>query len=279
MEISINLAARSVGRKLMTIVIGLVMLSLISRPLLYYGKDVPGVEFLARQFYVDGETNIPSLYSAGAIAMAAGLLYLISRFEQLKDAVHARSWKILAGIFLYLSIDELNSFHEVLIDPLRRRFGLTGVLYFAWVLPAMVLLVLFVAGFLKFLWQLNRTTRLQFIAAGTVFVMGAIGFEMLAGPVYERLVKMEEFDLYSSLLYQALMTTEESLEMIGIVGFIYALLRYLNQHHGVRSLILYFPVPFPPTRSSSSAGTAQTDAVFDQTNLDCVGAQDEAQSR
>ncbi len=272
MEISINLAARSVGRKLMTIVISLVMLSLISRPAVFYWKDVPGVEFLAHQFYLDTEANIPSLYSAGAIAMAAGLLYLISRFEQLKDAAHARSWKILAGIFLYLSIDELNSFHEVLIVPLRRRFGLTGIFHFAWVLPAMVLLMLFVAGFLKFLWQLNRITRLQFIAAGAVFVMGAIGFEMLAGPVYEHLVKMEEFDLYSSLLYQALMTTEESLEMMGIVGFIYALLRYLNQHHGVRSLILYFPIQLQPTRSSNNTGIAQADAVFGQTELDRVGA-------
>ncbi len=259
MEILINLRAKSVARKLLLIVASLVILSVIGRPLLYYWGNIPGVKSLAHQFYLDEEFNIPSLYSAGAIAMAAGLLYLISRFEQVQGAVYDRSWKILAGIFLYLSMDELNSFHEILIEPVRRHFGLSGIFYYAWVLPAIVLVLLFVIGFLKFLWQLNRTTRFQMIAAGVMFVVGALGFEMLGAPVSERLGDAEVFDP----LYQALMTTEESLEMVAIVGFIYALLQYLNRHHGVRSLILHLPVQQHP-RSGTGQAIAQAEPMFGQ---------------
>jgi hypothetical protein len=253
MEIQISLKARSVARKLLLIVASLVILSVLGRPLLFYCEQVPGVKALAHQFYLDEEFNIPSLYSAGAIAFAGALLYTISRFEALNQAAHVRSWKILAGIFLYLSMDELNSFHEILIEPLRRRFGLSGMFYYAWVLPAMALVLLFVFAFLKFLWQLNRTTRLQFIASGTIFVVGAVGFEMLGAPVSERVGGAAElFDP----LYQLLMTTEESLEMVGIVCFIYALLSYLNRHHGVQALILNFPVRRQP-RSGKSIGQAE----------------------
>jgi hypothetical protein len=260
MEINIRLIPRSVVPKLLLIVAGLIGLSLIGRLLLCYYAHIPGIKSLAHQFYLDEEFNIPALYSALAIGFAAALLYAISRFEALKQSAQARSWKILAGIFLYLSMDELNSFHEILIEPLRRRFGLSGLFYYAWVLPAIALVIVFVLGFMKFLWQLNRSTRYRFLAAGGIFVLGAVGFEMLGATVVDRL---GEAGVVFNPLYQALMTTEETLEMLGIIGFIDALLRYLNRHHGVRSLILHLPVQ-RISRSGESIG--QAEPTFSQTD-------------
>jgi hypothetical protein len=38
------------------------------------------------------------------------------------------------------------------------------------------------------------------------------------------------------------MTIEEILEMLGVVMFIHTLLSYLNQHHGVREMMIHLPV-------------------------------------
>jgi hypothetical protein len=237
MQIKIRLTAMAITRKLLLIVGVLVLLSLIGRPLLLYFANSQGIKPIVHQFYLDEESNIPTLYSSLALALAAGLLFVIGQFEALCQSFEAKSWKILAGIFLYLSMDELNSFHEALM-PLRYNLGLHGIFYYAWVIPAIILVLLFVMAFLKFLRQLNRTTQLQFIGAGAIFVLGAVGFEMLGGAVTERLGDaVVAFDP----LYQALMTTEETLEMLGIVLFIYALLSYLNRYHDVRELVLWFP--------------------------------------
>jgi hypothetical protein len=244
MQIRIRLVAATIARKLLLIVAVLVVLSLVGRFLLFYAGSVPGVKPLVRQFYLDEESNIPALYSAIALAFASGLLFLISRFERLAASVQAKSWQVLAGIFLYLALDELNSFHEILIGPVRNRLGLSGLFYFAWVVPAMGLVLLFVCVFLNFLQQLNRTTQVQFIAAGGIFVLGALGFEMLNGAVYERLGDVAaNFDP----LYQALMTAEELLEMLGVVLFIYALVAYLNRYHDVRELVLWLPTRQQPS--------------------------------
>ncbi len=38
-------------------------------------------------------------------------------------------------IYTFLAIDETAQIHEKLIAPIRVAFGLTGALYFAWVIP------------------------------------------------------------------------------------------------------------------------------------------------
>lgn len=68
--------------------------------------------------------------------------------------------------------------------------------------------------------SLSKRIRNLFAISGTTFVTGAIGFELLGG---------RQAFLYGrdNLTFAFLYTCEESLEMVGIGIFIYALLIYL----------------------------------------------------
>jgi hypothetical protein len=240
MDFRISLVAKQVAYTLLKIVIGLVLLSLLGRLILAFLPKIPGLGLFTREFYLDEEANFPSVYSSLALLLAAGILYVIGRFEARVQSLYSRHWKILSGIFVYLSIDELTSIHEHANE--LRKAGLHGIFYYAWVIPAAVLMVVFVAAFTKFLLHLDRKTRLRMMFSGGLFLLGAIGFEMLGSGIEERL---GEEGVHLDPLYQFFMTTEESCEMTGIICFIHTLLRYLNQRHGVRELVLGFSRQFP----------------------------------
>jgi cytochrome b subunit of formate dehydrogenase len=135
-------------------------------------------------------------------------------------AKDARSWQGLAGIFLFLAIDELCSLHEILIPVLRGAMNTKGLLYFPWVIPAFFLLIIFLIVFRKFILALPNKTKTQFILAGTVYVLGALGMELIGGYIADKYGYTTIFGLAS--------TIEELLEMSGVVIFINALLNYLQ---------------------------------------------------
>lgn len=70
----------------------------------------------------------------------------------------------------------------------------------------------------------------RFGLAGTIYILGAVGFEMIGGVV------IHYFKANSQPFFWAY-TIEESLEMLGIILFIYALLNYLFDDGGSLSII------------------------------------------
>lgn len=62
--------------------------------------------------------------------------------------------------------------------------------------------------------------------AGALFLSGAVGFEMLEG----KHVAQEGLAGKDDLYYMLLVTCEETLEMIGVIVFIYALTTYYVRH-------------------------------------------------
>ena len=68
--------------------------------------------------------------------------------------------------------------------------------------------------------RLPVATRLGFIVSGPLFIGGALGFELVGG-------RYAELHGRDNLTYNMIATMEESLEMAGVIGFIYALLKYL----------------------------------------------------
>jgi hypothetical protein len=236
MEFRIPLGAREVARVLLCVVMTLVAASVLGRLTLAYLPDFLGAGFLQNEFYLDEEGNFPALYSALALAIAALLLLTISKLEKNIQADYYRSWQMLSGIFLYLSVDELLGVHEYL-NALRRA-GLNGVFFYAWVIPAALIVIVLLAIFYRFLMQLHPKMRNRILLSGAIFITGALGFEMLGSGLDERL---GEPAIFTNLSYQIFMTLEESLEMLGIVMFIYTLLSYLNQYHGVREITIHLP--------------------------------------
>lgn len=168
-------------------------------------------------FHLDAEANIPSIYAALLLLLAAALLALIGRSAQ-RDALY---WKVLATIFAYLSIDEAVGLHELLTRPMQDLTGATGWLHFAWVIPmALVTAVVFLL-YLPFLLRLPRRTATAFVIAGVLYVGGAIGLELLSGVLMGP-------DASTSLAYQLTAAVEETLEFAGVLVFIAALLAYLG---------------------------------------------------
>lgn len=193
----------------------------------YFNHDT--VYGLVKLFRLDAEKNIPTLWSSFSLIIAFVLLILIMYIHKKNDRPYLY-WFFLAIIFLFLSIDEMSSIHERLIEPTRKLINVSGLLYYAWVVPYSIALIIFIAAYSKFLINLPKKIMILFIISGSVFVLGAIGFELLGG-------QEVELNGSKSILYNIFSTCEEFLEMLGIVIFIYTLLLYIEDELGLKMII------------------------------------------
>lgn len=175
-------------------------------------------------FDFDAEKNIPTHFSSLMLIISSGLLFLIAVNNKKTKSPYI-AWLGLSLIFLFLSLDEAVSIHEKLNTPLRETFNASGLLYYAWVIPYGLGLILFVATYTKFLLNLSKKIRFLFLISGFIFVLGAIGFELLGGN------QAEAFGV-NNILYTIYFTCEEFLEMLGIAVFIYTLLTYIENQWG-----------------------------------------------
>ncbi|HEX9904309.1 MAG TPA: hypothetical protein VGA77_05030 [Propylenella sp.] len=198
------------------LVLGLGILREIVQPII--GFDTP-LEDL-RHFALDSEQNMQAWLESILMALAAALLTIVAALSRRHDPANRFHWAGLAIVFLLFSIDESVSFHESTMDTLRAEFRLTGVLHFSWVVIAAPLLIAFAVVFIPFLLRLPRATMLRFVIAGSVFVVGAFGMELVGGYLVST-----EGD--RSLPYRLSAMCEESLEIVGVTLFVSALLRLL----------------------------------------------------
>lgn len=185
----------------------------------YFDFDNKYYRGLILFFNFNVERNIPTLYSSFTFIIVSILLLFIASTHKRMGSSYL-PWSGLAVVFLFLSIDEIVSIHERFTVPVRGLLNTSGFLFYAWVIPYGIALVVFVIIHLKFLMSLPKKIRILFIVSGAIFVTGAIGFEMLGG---------RHHDLYGDedLIYSLLYTGEEFLEMLGIAIMIYALLLYI----------------------------------------------------
>jgi len=177
---------------------------------------------IAEQFDLDIENNISSYYQVATLMFCSLLLMLISWAKRGNRDRYYQRWRLLAFIFLLMSLDESASLHESTIEPLQKVFRLGDFFHFAWVVPAIIFVIVVAISYLPFLLSLPAGTRRMFVLAGATYVGGAVGIEIISG----RLLK-----LYGerSPQYAAGTVVEETLEIIGVWIFIYALLSYLSK--------------------------------------------------
>jgi hypothetical protein len=163
------------------------------------------------------EGNLPTWYSSTLLGLCAAVLALVAASKRRTGDSYRRHWTALAVIFLYIAIDEAVSIHELL----NQLFDLPGVLYFGWVIPAGILVTVFVLSYAKFWGHLPSRTRIEFLGAGAVYVGGALVVELLLGYWTDR--HGDE-----GLGYGLIDALEESLEIVGITLFLSAALGYLG---------------------------------------------------
>jgi hypothetical protein len=178
-------------------------------------------------FYVDLELNVPAFFSMLLLLIASLLVAIIAVLKRKEKAPFIFQWAILSIGFLFMAFDEIASIHERLIEPMRAILGEQnlGVLYFAWVVPVVPLVIFLGFFFVKFLWSLPAKTKLFFLIAATLYLGGAIGCE---------LIESGHCEIYGkdNLPYMIMTTVEETLEMSGVIVFIWALLSYIAQTYG-----------------------------------------------
>ncbi len=164
--------------------------------------------WLIRQIFdVDEEDSFPTWYSASALLLTSGCLWVKARSSGRKQDSLVWHWYGLAIGFLLLSVDEIAGVHETF----------NSVIEISWAIPGGIL-ALFLAGvYLMFLLQIERRLAVQFILGGALFVGGAVGVELLTEPYLEN-------DELNTLPYNLWTAVEEGMEMGGVLVFLRALL-------------------------------------------------------
>lgn len=227
MEISIN--PKGLFLKLFRVVLFLLVLNIISILInIYYVqpraedlKIVFGfnyIKFLVDLFDFNLEMNVPTFFSALLLILCSFLLFLISKSERF---IHKKyvAWYGLSAVFLFLSIDEMTSIHELLISTTKAQLNVSGLFFFAWVIPYGIAVIILMVVYYKFFIRLPRRTMRLFFLSAFLFISGALVIEMPEGWVAEK------YGFYDPLFY-LLYTCEEFLEMLGLLVFIYALTSY-----------------------------------------------------
>ncbi len=196
---------------------------------------------LFRMFNLSEEGNVPTWFAATTLFASAVILGLTWHVVRTAGEPYARHWGVLALIFLFIAIDEAASIHELLILPLREALAAERALYFAWVIPYGIAVVIFALAYVRFTLSLPRRTAILLLAAALLYVGGALGMEMLSPHVYDWTGDV-------SLPMFVMLLIEETLEMLGVTVLIHALLDHLARR-GARVELRFVESPPGPSRT------------------------------
>ena len=183
---------------------------------------------LIRLFDSDEEQSIPTYFSTVLLLFTALMLALIGHTTRANKLVGAAYWFGLSAVFLFLSVDEAVSIHEVFTKSLRKYVDKdVEVLHLmAWVIPYAVLALGVGVVYLRFLWNLPRRLAIYMVASAAIYVGGAIGVELLTGWLF--IEDNQQFGFG----YHLAAAAEEAMEMGGIVLFLFAVSDYAEKTFG-----------------------------------------------
>ena len=221
-QLSIRISLSNAIRFLVILVFTLSMLSNLG----YFSKYVLGhgrLLGIIHQFDLNQEGNTVTFLSAALILIASLLLLLIAVSTKKKQGKFQNHWWFLSALFAYIAVDEAAELHERLSDPIKDTLGIIGWLYFAWVIPAFLILIVLAILFYRFYMHLPRQTQILFIIAGSMYLGGALLVEMIGG----RFAFQHGMD---NLTFGLLSTFEETMELLGMSIFIFALLKFIEQN-------------------------------------------------
>lgn len=169
-------------------------------------------------FNVDREFNIPTWLASsmwlvlGIVAAVAGVVAL--RLKWL--------WFIFAAVGIYASADEAAMLHEQLyrLGSILTPYLPFDPFYYRWVIGGIVVAIGVIAVLLPLVWRLPLPIMLMLVAAGTIFLSGAVVMETLGG-------RMIEFHGKTTWHTMLLIHIEESLEFLGVALAIWAVFEML----------------------------------------------------
>lgn len=226
LKVNISFITRFLGA-----LIGLCVFMAFVRGLIIYNTGDYAKDGLSMIFNMDLEQSLPTYVSAINLFIASALLALVTKFKRRNNDRYWMHWGFLSFGFLFLSIDESISLHELVVGSVvfelfnleeQGHFGSSILIVSSAAISGLL--------FLNFILHLPGKTRTRFIVSGIIFVMGAAGMEALGGYIVS--------DGYQKVAYNLVVIIEESMEMTGVLLFIRALLYYIKENlvHGTSSL-------------------------------------------
>ncbi|HKY62661.1 MAG TPA: hypothetical protein VJR29_04505 [bacterium] len=177
----------------------------------------PLAEAWAPLFSLSFEGNVPTWYSSCLLFWCGLILIEIAGGIRKRRAAYGRHWTFLGIGFFYMSLDEAIGIHE----SLGGITGSGGILYYDWIVPAAVLLLILALFYWPFLGSLRPDLRRRFLLAATLYVGGAVGMELPLGYWVTRFGD-------DGFGYAGLDLVEEALELVGATLFLTTLIGELR---------------------------------------------------
>jgi hypothetical protein len=125
-------------------------------------------------FYFTSKNNFPIYFSVFCLIFVAVLLYTIYTYHRQNGLRDSRYWLVLTIGFLYLSIDESVNIHGSLTNLIRALFHTDGALFYAWVIPAIIICLILAIYFLPFFLRLPYRYKVLFGLSTLLFVGGTV---------------------------------------------------------------------------------------------------------
>jgi hypothetical protein len=211
--IELRVDPRAVTRVLVGVVTALTALS-IAAQVARFGLGIPNAYGLVPLVDAIGEHNVPTFYSSVALLLAAVLAGALALAASGRSV---RGWTTLGVLFFLAAMDEFITFHELVDEWMKRLVDTGGVLHWAWVLPGGAFALAVLVALRSFVRSLDRPIRVRLVAGAALFLGGALGIELAEGAVLSA-------DGGFSLTWGLVCTSQETLEMLGVVVWIEALL-------------------------------------------------------
>ena len=245
----IAIYAKTIVRAIIITVLFITLASLAARFALYMWGEEKFLQPL-RILDVGEERSIPTWFNSILLLLCSILLAVVTVAKKQRDDRYSLHWGVLSIILLLLSLDEVASIHEAIGAQLERLlhnitgFNASGAISFFWVVPGAVFVFVVLLAYVHFLAHLPQTTRRWFLFAGALFVLGALGVEMLTAQVVSSSGSIADWVASSSggivdrgsasavpTILKGLQTSvEEMFEMLGLTAFVYALLAYISSY-------------------------------------------------
>ena len=165
-----------------------------------------------------------------------------------------------------MSLDEVAMMHEATIDLVQSALELPPFLRWGWMIPALVVMFVFVAWQWRFFKSLPAWLRTRLALAGLVYVVGAVGLEMVESQIANTMGEEE-----ASTILQLLVGLEEGLEMAAAAAALLFILRYVALLAPSWSAVIdtdQAATPVPQVRTITIAGSARARTDPDRRDTD-----------
>lgn len=180
--------------------------------------ETGSAKLLERYFNFATEANVPTYYNTVLIFLVAQTFFVLGKLHTPTEKAIKNYLFGMAGIFIFLSIDELAGIHEWFSYGLPQHFGIggEGMFKFAWIIPYGIALIVFGIYSLKFLKSLERPRLVKYFGAGFLYLMGVFVMEALGGWFVDKNNGIETLEYY--LFFT---TPEETFEMLAMIWMVH----------------------------------------------------------